>query len=74
MAVLDSNEALVGILDESDVLLALGRDPHASSDLVGAHMTSRVETIHPSKSSDDLMPIFRADRVAVVHDGKVFTG
>ena len=74
MAVLDSNEALVGILDESDVLLALGRDPHASSDLVGAHMTSRVETIHPSKSSDDLMPIFRADRVAVVHDGKVFYG
>ena len=74
MAVLDSNDQLVGILDESDVLLALARDPRASSDPVSAHMTSRVETIHPSKSIDDLLPIFRADRVAVVHDGSVFCG
>lgn len=74
MAVLDTNDQLVGILDESDVLLALARDPHASTALVGDHMTSRVETIHPSKLPDDLMPIFRADRVAVVHDGKVFCG
>lgn len=74
MAVLNANDDLVGILDESDVLLALARDAGASSALVGDHMTSRVETIHPSKSTDDLLPIFRADRVAVVHDGKIFYG
>ncbi|MSQ90668.1 MAG: pyridoxal-phosphate dependent enzyme [Phycisphaerales bacterium] len=74
MAVLDSEDRLVGILDESDVLLALARDPNASDEPVSTHMVSRVETIHPSKSTDDLMPIFRADRVAVVHDGKTFCG
>lgn len=74
LAVLDANDALVGILDESDVLLALARDAKAAADPVSAYMTSRVETIHPAKSTDDLLPIFRADRVAVVHDAKVFYG
>ncbi len=74
LAVLDASDALVGIMDESDVLLALARDPQAGSAPVSAYMTSRVETVHPSKSTDDLMPIFRADRVAVVHDGRVFYG
>lgn len=74
LVVLDANDALVGIMDESDVLLALARDPQAGTAPVSAYMTSRVETIHPSKSTDDLLPIFRADRVAVVHDGKAFYG
>ncbi len=74
LAVLDSNDALVGIMDESDVLLALARDPLAATAPVSQYMTSRVETIHPSASPDDLVPIFRADRVAVVHDGKAFYG
>ncbi|MSR69599.1 MAG: pyridoxal-phosphate dependent enzyme [Phycisphaerales bacterium] len=74
LAVLDASDALVGILDESDVLLALARDAQAGTAPVSDYMTSRVETIHPAKSTDDLMPIFRSDRVAVVHDGKVFYG
>lgn len=74
MAVLDGSDALAGILDESDVLLALAQSSKASDDPVSKHMTSRVETIHPSKAIDDLLPIFRADRVAVVHDGSTFFG
>ncbi|MSR29383.1 MAG: pyridoxal-phosphate dependent enzyme [Phycisphaerales bacterium] len=74
MAVLDEADHLVGILDESDVLLALAQDPQAQSQPVSAFMVSRVETIHPSKTPNDLLPIFRADKVAVVHDGTKFCG
>jgi cystathionine beta-synthase len=37
-------------------------------------MVTRVETIQPEKPIGDLFPIFRADRVAVVHDGSRFYG
>lgn len=74
MAVLDEHDQLAGILDESDVLLALAHDPSAGSHPVSQYMVSRVETIHPSKKPSDLMPIFRADKVAVVHDGKKYLG
>ncbi|MFM7051422.1 MAG: CBS domain-containing protein [Planctomycetota bacterium] len=37
-------------------------------------MTSRVETVRPTASVNDLVPIFRADRVAVVADEKHFYG
>ena len=74
MAVLDSQDELVGILDESDLLLALAQDPKAHDRPVSEFMTSRVETIHPSRSTSDLLPIFRADLVAVVHDGERFCG
>ena len=37
-------------------------------------MTSRVETVRPTASVNDLVPIFRADRIAVVSDEKHFYG
>jgi cystathionine beta-synthase len=74
LAVLDAHDTLVGIIDESDVLLALARQPKAADATVAEYMVTRVETIHPSKPVGDLFPIFRADRVAVVHDGSRFYG
>ena len=74
LPVVDANDQLKGILDESDVLLALAQDDAAASRPVADFMSSRVETIHPSARPEDLLPIFRADRVAVVHDGKAFHG
>ena len=37
-------------------------------------MTRRLETISPRASINDLMPIFRADRVAIVADEHHFYG
>ncbi len=74
LAVLDETDRLVGILDESDVLLALAQDPKAADRPVSEFMVSRVETIHPSRTTSDLLPIFRADRVAVIHDGTKYWG
>ena len=74
MAVLDEHDRVVGILDESDVLLALVRDRDCSRSPVRDFMSSRVETVKPTASVQDLIPVFRADRVAVVADAKHFYG
>jgi cystathionine beta-synthase len=67
-------EKLVGIIDESDLLLALHADPARFTDLVRSAMVTRVETVAPSGSLDDLMRIFAKDHVAVVEDKGRFLG
>lgn len=74
MAVLNEQEKVVGIIDESDVLLAITYDLASWKRPVSDFMTSRVETIKPTASVNDLLPIFRADRVAIVADGEKFYG
>jgi cystathionine beta-synthase len=68
MAVVDEQDRVVGIIDESDVLIALTHNSTDSQRPVSDIMTSRLETIKPTASINDLMPIFRADRVAIVVD------
>ncbi|MFO0874797.1 MAG: pyridoxal-phosphate dependent enzyme [Phycisphaerales bacterium] len=74
MAVLDERDHVVGIIDESDVLVALTHELANSTRPVRDFMTSRLETIKPTASINDLMPIFRADRVAIVAEGERFFG
>jgi cystathionine beta-synthase len=69
MAVLNDNDRVVGIIDEGDILLALTQEDDASLDEpVSEFMTSRLETVPPDAPVDRLLPIFRADRVAIVAD------
>jgi cystathionine beta-synthase len=78
MAVLDERDKVVGIIDESDVLIALTQSGSPLDEIgrrpVRDFMTSRLETLMPSASVNDLMPIFRADRVAIVADDDHFYG
>jgi cystathionine beta-synthase len=74
LAVLDASDRVVGILDESDVLLALLKGGDGTKRPVSDFMTSRLETLPPSASVNDLLPIFRADRVAIVADDDKFHG
>jgi cystathionine beta-synthase len=74
MAVVDEKDHVVGILDETDVLMALVHDRNCGAKPVRDFMTSRVETVRPTASVNDLVPIFRADRVAVVADERHFYG
>lgn len=74
MAVVDENDQVIGILDESDVLLAMTRNESDCKRPVSDFMTRRLETIAPTASINDLMPIFRADRVAIVADDDHFYG
>lgn len=63
-----------GIIDESDLLLAVFHHSENFRAPVGDFMTSRLEVIPPSHPIDELLPIFRADRVAIVVDGDEFLG
>ncbi|HVU63271.1 MAG TPA: cystathionine beta-synthase [Phycisphaerales bacterium] len=64
----NGHSRVVGILDEGDILLGVHTDPAAFERPVSDFMTRRVETISPEAPVSALMPIFRADRVAIVVD------
>ncbi len=74
MVVLDESEKVIGILDESDILLAVTHEKANFSRPVSDFMTRRLETIRPTSSVNDLLPIFRADRIAIVADHDQFYG
>ena len=67
-------DKVVGILDESDVLMALATSADNAKRPVGDFMTSKLETVRPNATINDLLPIFRADRVAIVADETAFYG
>jgi len=74
MVVLDENGRVEGIIDESDILLALTRKDADSKQPVSDFMTRKLETVGPDTSIDDLMPIFSRDQVAIVMDEEAFYG
>jgi cystathionine beta-synthase len=74
MAVVDGHDKVVGILDESDILMDLVHEGADAQRPVRELMSSRLETIRPNASVSDLMPIFRADRIAIVADERHFYG
>ncbi len=67
-------ETLVGIIDESDLLMALASDPQVFAEPVRRAMVTRIETIAPDAPLDALLPIFARDHVAVVEKDGRFIG
>jgi cystathionine beta-synthase len=72
--VMDENDKLVGLVDESDVMLAAHEGPDPFADPVTEHMVKTLEVVHPNDSLDDLLPLFRADKVVIVMDGDKLFG
>jgi cystathionine beta-synthase len=68
------NGKLIGIVDESDLLLAVGSSPDKFKLPVRDAMVTRLETIAPEAAITDLLPIFAKDRVAVVEEDGQFYG
>ena len=68
------DDQVVGILDESDVLLAVYRHEDRFDDPVGEFMTAKLETVSPSAPLKSLLAIFAQDRVAIVNDGEQYLG
>ncbi|MCM2278931.1 MAG: pyridoxal-phosphate dependent enzyme [Oligoflexia bacterium] len=68
------NGKVVGILDESDLLSALMDNPSAFAEPVRSAMTPDVQTVTASASVEELLPIFKQGRVAVVVDQGKFLG
>jgi cystathionine beta-synthase len=68
------DERIVGILDESDVLLAVARDEAAFRRPVREFMTSRLTTVQPDTPVESLLPIFARGLVAILCEGDRFVG
>jgi len=68
MAVLDELGKVTGILDEGDILVGVATDPASFDRPVSDFMSRRLETVSADAPVASLMPIFRADRVAIVTD------
>jgi len=69
------NDRIIGIIDESDILLSVydGDESRFSEPVRGA-MTEKLETVAPSAPFSALLPIFDKGHVAIVQDGKTFLG
>ena len=65
LPVLDEDRIL-GIIDESDLLLALYQNPERFDDPVSGFMVDRLEMLAPDEPLEKLVPILRADRVAII--------
>ena len=74
LPVLNGSGRAVGIIDESDLLVKVTRDPAKFKDLVKTAMTDRLETLSPTANISDLLGIFDRGRVAIVMDGNNFLG
>jgi cystathionine beta-synthase len=71
--VVDGRE-IVGILDESDLLLAVSAEPGAFGQPVARFMSSNLETVPPGAPIESLLRLFDAGRVAIVADQQGFHG
>jgi cystathionine beta-synthase len=70
LPVLDRGE-VVGIIDESDLLLAVYENEAAFREPVRVAMTSRLETVDSGASLESLLPIFAQGHVVIVkHEGQ----
>ncbi len=67
-------ERIVGIVDESDILLAVYTDESRFREPVASAMVRELESIQYRESIDALLPIFNRDHVAIVMDGDKFLG
>jgi cystathionine beta-synthase len=74
LPVVDCNGRAVGIVDESDVLVKVHRDPTHFNDPVKNAMTDRLETLPPTATIKDLLEVFDRGRVAIVMDDDTFLG
>lgn len=68
LPVMDEDK-IVGIVAESDLLLAVYRDEDSFGGPVEDIMETRLETVSHTDSLQSLLPVFRADKVAIVVGG-----
>jgi cystathionine beta-synthase len=67
-------EKIVGIIDESDLLLHVYGDEKRFLDAVSTAMITSLQTLDVKAPIEDLLPVFEHDRVVIVMDGERFLG
>lgn len=67
-------DTLVGILDESDMLLHVYGDEARFRDPVSTAMVSNLDRVDVTASMESLLPVFNRGHVSIVMDGEKFLG
>ncbi len=67
-------DRIVGILDESDLLIALQADSGAFQRTVQSIMSGKLTTVQVNASVESLFPVFERGLVVIVCDGEKFLG
>ena len=67
-------DRIVGIVDESDVLLHVYGDEARFRDPVSTAMVSKLDKVNVGAPIEALLPVFDRGQVAIVADGDVFLG
>ena len=66
---------IIGIIDESDILLRVCCDHEDRfKEPIAKAMSAKLDTVEPSAKLESLLPIFDEGRVAIVRDGDEFLG
>ena len=65
---------IVGIVDESDVLLHVYLDESRFRDPVSTAMVSKLHVLDVKAPIESLLPVFEVGHVAIVMDGEKFLG
>ena len=65
---------IVGLIDESDILLGIYGDDTNFQKKVDEVMVSKLEVVSPSASIDDILNLFKEDKIAIVADDQDFYG
>jgi cystathionine beta-synthase len=73
LPVLDG-ERIVGIIDESDLLIAVQADSGSFQRPVDSIMSQKLTTVQVKDSVESLFPVFEQGLVAIVCDGSAFLG
>ena len=73
LPVMDGRE-LVGIVDESDVLLHVHADETRFRDQVSTAMMTKLQMLDVHSPIEALLPVFERGHVAIVVDGEQFLG
>ncbi len=74
LPVMGPDAKVSGIIDESDILLAVFRDEKHFKDPVASAMSARLETLQVTDPMETLLPVFDQGHVAIVMEGERFLG
>lgn len=74
LPVMEDDGRIAGLVDESDIMLAAHEDAAAFEQMVETHMVKRLEVVDASAGIDSLLPLFRAEKVAIVMQDDAFFG
>jgi len=74
LPVVDKSGRAIGLIDESDLLVKVHREPSHFNDPVSKAMTDQLETLPPDAKITDLLGVFDRGRVAIVMNDNKFLG